>query len=111
MQKRSTFAVSYQEREREVAFTPGQLVVCVDDQPFEGRTFGIKRGALVRGSIYTIRDYVPQADWVKPLYADEKCVRLHEIERWHDDIGFRESRFRPVDKIKKSIVRKRKESV
>ncbi len=79
-----------------MALSPGDRVVCVDDAPFRGRVFTVRRGALVRGETYTVRDRVPQHDWVGPWIVDESCVRLVEIERRYDRIGFRESRFRPV---------------
>ena len=93
-------------------FRPGQRVVCVDDTPALGRVFTLSRGALKRGATYTIRDYVDQSDWVPPLLTDERCVRVHEIVRRYDKIGFRESRFRPFveRKTAKAVKRRLKES-
>jgi hypothetical protein len=94
-------------------FSPGQEVVCVDDRPFRGRVFRIRHGALLRGATHTVRDYVPQADWIAPMLADEPCLRVNEIERKSDGMGFRESRFRAVDPKRPAVAAKRgvKESV
>jgi hypothetical protein len=92
-------------------FHSNQEIICIDDTPFDGRQFNIRKGALKKGSVYSVRDYVPQSDWVKPLYCDEPCIRLNEIVRWQDKIGFRESRFSPIKKTSKKLKKKLLESV
>ena len=89
-------------------FRVGQRVICIDDRPFRGRVFNIRRGALVKGAVYTVRDYVPQGDWIPPLLIDEDCIRLVEIERKSDKLGFRVSRFRPH--VEKKIAKRIKVS-
>ena len=48
-------------------------------------------GDLVKGRIYTVRDYVSSH-----YGTDEPCIRLVEVIRVTDLHGFRASRFRPV---------------
>lgn len=92
-------------------FAPGQQVVCIDDTPMVDRVFTLKSGRLKRGAIYTIRDYVRQADWISPLFTNEPCVRLVEIVRRYDCLGFRESRFQPLEKLKRQIARRKRKKV
>jgi hypothetical protein len=89
-------------------FKPGQEVVCIDDRPFRGCIFRIRRGALLRGATYTVRDYVPQAYWAHPMMTDEACLRLNEIERKSDKMGFRESRFRAINPKGPAVAARRK---
>ena len=92
-------------------FRSGQLIDCVDDTPAEGRVFTIKKGALKRNATYTFRDYVAQGDWIPPLLTDERCLRVHEIVRRYDGLGFRESRFRAhADRPLRAASKKERES-
>lgn len=79
-----------------MTFQVGERIICVDDAPHPGRAWYGPR--LQKGAEYTVRDYVP------PHYADDgPCIRLNEIIRLCDGIGFRASRFRPLIEKKTDI--------
>jgi hypothetical protein len=87
-------------------FAPGSLVVCVDDRPTPMCV--LRPGEeLVRGRVYTIRDFLPT--WTHPVSGAAAHVRLEEIVRplspWSgiDDMPYLASRFRPLDSDRRAL--------
>lgn len=78
-------------------FEIGQLVVCVDDQPHED-SYDEGPFPIVRGSIYTIRDFEVVAD----EWGTDLCLFLEEVTGGYADDGeeipWKAERFRPCRK-------------
>lgn len=77
-------------------FRVGQKVVCINDVPDPGRRF-TDCIPPKRGMVYTVRDYVPSH------YGNWTAIRLVEVVRRPDNMGFRASRFRPLVERKTDI--------
>jgi len=98
-------------------FHVGQLVVCVDDDPWKyyvpGHSYGGGMDGLVKGNIYTIR-------WCGMFNhtdgSNTMAVRLYEIVRpsygiTPDDCPYVATRFRPVVETRLDVFREMLEPV
>ena len=78
-------------------FVPGQLVVCIDDQPlpFSAYPHNGDMGGLSKGRIYTIRE----AGLVTKLGAPGVLVAEVVRKRRNPETPFASRRFRPVSAV------------
>ena len=79
---------------------PGAEIVCVDDTPTSNENIYKNKKLLSAGSIYTLRDWVP--NFVNGQILDGLNVRIHEIDLGYltpeIPYGFNPARFRLIEK-------------